>query len=152
MANEIPTQRQPKGDHNRRISLGIDPDKFAAEAGVTTEELREYERTSPDHRFDPAVAARIGVALDRLEAVLPNSQTGRQEAAAGANVAQIGTDGTPPIPHHQPPNGPRYAAEGDPEDRAPSQPVRLSVVQRQDDDIPGADGALTAGANEDTHD
>ena len=68
--------------------LGLDPDQFAAEAGVTTEQLREYERASPDHRFDPAVAARVGETLDRLEAVHPNSQTGRQEPAVGAETAR----------------------------------------------------------------
>lgn len=68
--------RQPKGDHNRRLSLGLDPDQFALEAGVTTEALREYERTGPDHDFDGEVAQRVGAALERLEAVLPNSEAG----------------------------------------------------------------------------
>ena len=151
MAHELPNQRQPKGDHNRRLSLGIDPDKFAAEAGVTTEELREYERTAPDHRFDPDVAERVGAALDRLEAVLPNSQTGRQEPAGGASVEQVGIEGAPPIAR-QPPDGPRYDAEGDPQHRSPGQPVRPSTVQRPDGDMPGADGARAAGASEDTYD
>ena len=77
-----PTQRQPKGDHNRRLSLELSPDTFAAEAGVTVEQLRGYERTSPDQTFDSEVARRVGMALDRLEQVLPNSQTGRNTAAA----------------------------------------------------------------------
>ncbi len=63
-----PTQREPKGDHNRRLSLGLDPDQFAAEAGITTEQLREYELTSPDQNFDVDVADRVGKALERLEA------------------------------------------------------------------------------------
>lgn len=92
MANEIPTERQPKGDHNRRLVLGIDPDAFAAEAGVTTEQLREYERTSPDHRFDPEVARRVGETLDRLEAVLPNFETTRSKPAPGASVAGVGLE------------------------------------------------------------
>ena len=77
-----PTQRQPKGDHNRRLSLELSPDTFAAEAGVTVEQLRDYERTSPDQTFDTEVARRVGLALDRLEQVLPNSQTGRNTVAA----------------------------------------------------------------------
>jgi hypothetical protein len=94
MANEIPTERQPKGDHNRRLVLGIDSDAFAAEAGVTTEQLREYERTSPDHRFDPEVARRVGETLDRLEAVLPNFETTRSKPVAGASVASVGNSST----------------------------------------------------------
>lgn len=68
------SMREPKGDHNRRLALGLDPDVFAAEAGVTTEQLREYELTSPDGKFDPVVADRVGAALDRLEANPPPSQ------------------------------------------------------------------------------
>lgn len=59
-----PTRRQPKGDHNRRIALGLDLDQFAAEAGISPEELHEYETTSPDHDFDVDVdvdvAWRVG--------------------------------------------------------------------------------------------
>ncbi|SFZ80795.1 hypothetical protein SAMN02983003_0137 [Devosia enhydra] len=69
-----PAERQPKGDHNRRLSLGMEPDAFAAAAGITLEELREYELTSPDHRYNPEVARRIGETLDRLEANPPNTQ------------------------------------------------------------------------------
>jgi hypothetical protein len=72
-----PADRQPKGDHNRRLSLGLDPDRFAAEAGISAQQLRDYENTWPDHPFDPEVARRVGEALERLEAVLPNSQTGK---------------------------------------------------------------------------
>jgi len=77
-----PSQRQPKGDHNRRLSLELDDETFAAEAGVTPEQLQDYERTSPDHSFDIEVARRVGLALERLEQVLPNSQTGRNSVAA----------------------------------------------------------------------
>lgn len=66
--------RQPKGDHNRRLALGLDVDTFAAEAGISTDELREYEQTWPDHDFDAEVARRVGVALQRLEANPPPSQ------------------------------------------------------------------------------
>ena len=76
-ADVDPAARQPKGDHNRRLGLGLDPDHFAAEAGVTVAELRDYEETPPDGSFDDEVARRVGAALDRLEAVLPNSETGR---------------------------------------------------------------------------
>lgn len=80
-----PRERQPKGDHNRRLSLGLDPDEFAAEAGISVEELRDYERTAPDHTFSPMIAERVGAALDRLERVLPNSEA--------AGIRQIlGTD------------------------------------------------------------
>lgn len=71
---------QPKGAHNRRLSLGLDPDRFAAEAGITTEQLRDYERTGPDHDFDLDVARRVTETLDRLERHMPNHQTGRSDA------------------------------------------------------------------------
>ena len=67
---------QPKGGHNRRLALGIDPDDFAAEAGITTEQLRDYERTSPDHDFDREVARRVTATLDRLERTHPNMGEG----------------------------------------------------------------------------
>jgi hypothetical protein len=79
-----PAQRQPKGDHNRRLSLGLDPEQFAAAAGITVEELRDYENTWPDHEFSPMIAQRIGEALERLEAMLPNSE------AAGIRQIQEG--------------------------------------------------------------
>lgn len=74
MSQVPPHMREPKGDHNRRLALGLDPDQFAAEAGVTTEDLRDYERTGPDHEFNLDVARRVGEALDRLEANPPPTQ------------------------------------------------------------------------------
>jgi hypothetical protein len=59
--------RQPKGDHNRRVALGLDAEDFARRAGITAEELHEYEFTSPDRSFDPEVAARVGEALEDIE-------------------------------------------------------------------------------------
>jgi hypothetical protein len=69
-----PSQRQPKGDHNRRLALGLDPDAFALEAGVTVEALRQYELTSPDQDFDLDVARQVGFTLERLEANPPPTQ------------------------------------------------------------------------------
>jgi hypothetical protein len=69
-----PQQREPKGDHNRRLSLGLDLDDFALEAGVTSKELKDYEMTLPDDDFDFEVARKVGAALDRLEAVPPAEQ------------------------------------------------------------------------------
>jgi len=77
-----PARRQPKGDHNRRLAMGLEPEQFAAEAGVTPEALRQYELTSPDQDFDVDVARRVGDALDRLEQVLPNSEAGGNNTAA----------------------------------------------------------------------
>jgi len=70
-----PSRRQPKGDHNRRLALGLEPEALAAEAGVTVEELREYERTRPDGTFDETVAGRVGAALERIEANPPSTQS-----------------------------------------------------------------------------
>lgn len=89
-----PTEREPKGDHNRRLSLGMDRDQFAAAAGITVEELQEYENTWPDHEFSPMIAERVGEALDRLENVLPNS-----EAAGIRHIQEVAENRVPePIP------------------------------------------------------
>ena len=69
-----PSHRSPKGDHNRRLALGLEIDDFALEAGVTPEALRVYEATSPDQDFDIYVADLVGAALERLEANPPASQ------------------------------------------------------------------------------
>jgi hypothetical protein len=50
-----PTEREPKGDHNRRLSLGLDLDAFAAEAGVTTLE-REAGTLCTGRRCCPAAS------------------------------------------------------------------------------------------------
>jgi len=86
-----PTQRQPKGDHNRRLSLGLDPAEFAAAAGITVEELRDYENTWPDHQFSPMIAERVGEALERLEAVFPNSEAAGIRQLTEADVPAIDT-------------------------------------------------------------
>jgi hypothetical protein len=67
-------RREPKGDHNRRLALGLDRDRFAAEAGVPAEDLKDYEESLPGDDFDLAIAQRVGLALDRLEAAPPASQ------------------------------------------------------------------------------
>lgn len=69
-----PTMREPKGDHNRRLSLGMEPEDFAAVAEITLEQLRAYELTGPDQEFDLEIADRVGWALERLEANPPSSQ------------------------------------------------------------------------------
>jgi hypothetical protein len=63
-----PQERSPKGDHNRRLSLGLEADEFAATAGITPDQLRSYEFTGPDGGFDGDVAERVGRALEELEA------------------------------------------------------------------------------------
>ncbi len=93
-----PTERQPKGDHNRRLSLGLDPEQFAAAAGISVDELREYENTSPDHQFSPMIAERVGEALERLEAVLPNSEAaGIRQIAEGDAVAPQSLESEPSV-------------------------------------------------------
>jgi len=63
-----PNERLPRGDKNRRLSLGVDRDAFASEADVTVEQLHDYEFTQPDQRFNIDVARHVGVTLERLEA------------------------------------------------------------------------------------
>jgi len=69
-----PASRLPKGDHNRRIALGLELGDFAREAGVDPEALRAYEATGPDDDFDLVVADQVGAALERLEANPPVTQ------------------------------------------------------------------------------
>jgi hypothetical protein len=69
-----PHDRMPRGDKNRRISLGIDRDEMAAFVGVTAEQLHDYEFTQPDKHFDVDVARRVGIILDRLEATSPHAE------------------------------------------------------------------------------
>ena len=63
-----PAERSPKGDHNRRLSLGIDTEDFARAAGITVEELHQYESTGPDQEFVPGIAQVVGETLEALEA------------------------------------------------------------------------------------
>jgi transcriptional regulator with XRE-family HTH domain len=63
-------ERSSKGDHNRRLSLGIGSHEFAAAAGVTPDELHAYEFTGVDGSYDVAIAERIGQALERLEGTI----------------------------------------------------------------------------------
>lgn len=93
MTHQDPARRQPKGDHNRRLAMGIGPEDFAAEAGITEQALRDYERTAPDHTFDVEVARLVGLALDRLEQVRPNSEAAGIDPVpgGGANTHRPGT-------------------------------------------------------------
>jgi len=53
----------------------MDLDAFATEAGISPEELKQYEMTLPDTGgFDLEVARRVGAALERLEANPPSTQ------------------------------------------------------------------------------
>ena len=63
-----PHDRLPRGDKNRRLSLGVTREEMATTAGVTVEQLHDYEHTQPDRRFSIAIARRVGAALEALEA------------------------------------------------------------------------------------
>lgn len=63
-----PHERLPRGDKNRRISLGVTREEMASAAGITVEQLHEYEHTQPDRRFSFSIARRVGVALETFEA------------------------------------------------------------------------------------
>ncbi len=91
-----PEQRFPKGDHNRRLALEIDPDVFAAQAGITTEELRAYELSPPEGPFDPVVAEKVGAALEMMEGLkVPRVDNG----PVPENTIQD-TLPSPRFPHH----------------------------------------------------
>jgi hypothetical protein len=72
-----PLERSPKGDHNRRLSLGLDADAFAATAGISVDELKHYEFADVEEISDPEVADKVGRALERLEAnIVPKVDNG----------------------------------------------------------------------------
>jgi transcriptional regulator with XRE-family HTH domain len=63
-----PRERLPRGDKSRRISLGVTREEMASAAGITVEQLYDYEHTQPDRHFSVAIARRVGAALETLEA------------------------------------------------------------------------------------
>lgn len=63
-----PHDRLPRGDKNRRLSLGASREEMAEAAGITVEQLHDYEHTQPDRSFNIEIAERVGAALERLEA------------------------------------------------------------------------------------
>ncbi|HEY9011128.1 MAG TPA: helix-turn-helix transcriptional regulator [Devosia sp.] len=63
-----PHDRLPRGDKNRRLSLGISREEMAAAAGISVERLHDYEHTQPDRHFSFAIANRVGAALELFEA------------------------------------------------------------------------------------
>ena len=62
-----PLERSPKGDHNRRLSLGLDAEEFAAAAGISVDDLKHYEFADMDEISDPVIAEKVGRTLERLE-------------------------------------------------------------------------------------
>jgi len=104
MTDAVPdSQRSPKGDHNRRIAMGFDIDRFAELAGVSREALHEYEVTGPDHPFDVEIAHRVGAALDRLEAsmrrgdVAERQPSGESAAAFAAGITTAAAGDPNPV-------------------------------------------------------
>ena len=86
-----PRDRSPKGDHNRRLALGLEIEELAFHANISVDELRDYEFTPPDGKFSSDIAERVGIALERLEAVVE------------PKVDQGGVPGQPrPAPVHRP--------------------------------------------------
>jgi hypothetical protein len=63
-----PHDRLPRGDKNRRLSLGLSREEFAAAAGLSVEQLHDYEHTQPDRHFSFAIAQRVGETLEAFEA------------------------------------------------------------------------------------
>ncbi|MFC3704691.1 hypothetical protein ACFOOL_07960 [Devosia honganensis] len=75
---------QPKGDHNRRLALGLSPEAFAREAGISVEQLRQYELTAPDQDYDPQLAERVRKTLERCEAGRKPSEGGTADETEAA--------------------------------------------------------------------
>jgi hypothetical protein len=62
-------QRTPAGDRNRcMVSLA----GFAERAGITPNQLHDYESTAPGDYTDPNVPLVVGLALEQLEEDGPN--------------------------------------------------------------------------------
>jgi hypothetical protein len=86
-----PHKRLPRGDLNRRLSLGMTLDEMAAEANVTPEKLREYEHTNPAAHFNTGVARLVGEALERLESTrIPLVDNGPVPIDNGASARFLG--------------------------------------------------------------
>lgn len=98
-SHQDPARRQPKGDHNRRLTMGLEPEEFAREAGITVEALRQYELTGPDQDFDVEVARLVGLALNRLEQVLPNSEAAGVNPTAEPSTFSDNTTGANTMDH-----------------------------------------------------
>lgn len=128
-----PSTRQPKGDHNRRLALGMDIEVFAAEAGLTQDQAHEYEMTSPDHSFDEDVAQRYGAALERMEANPPSTQIVQNSTVIQPNSAS--TD----LPESPDPQAPAFKDGELPKAADQPAPVRSAGPEGMRDGPPGWD-------------
>lgn len=141
-----PSTRQPKGDHNRRLALGMDIDDFALEAGLTAAQVHEYEMTSPDHAFDANVAMRYGAALDRLEANPPPTQRVQNTSTLPPGTANENAKAAPAFKDGEPPGHPDQPAPVRPAgpDSMRDEPKRWDETdQASDESFPASDPPAT---------
>lgn len=73
------TDRSPSADRERREQLGISADDLAARAEISAQELTSYEQAKSETDANPAVAMKIGDALDALENELKSGGLGDNE-------------------------------------------------------------------------
>jgi transcriptional regulator with XRE-family HTH domain len=66
-------------DRRRRMELGLSLDDFAIEAGISPNQLHDYESTAPGGRVDANVVLCVGEALDRLERAGASKTTPAEE-------------------------------------------------------------------------
>jgi hypothetical protein len=61
------------------MELGLSLDDFAIEAGISPNQLHDYESTAPGGRVDANVVLCVGEALDRLERAGASKTTPAEE-------------------------------------------------------------------------
>jgi hypothetical protein len=59
-----PPVRSAASDRRRRMELGLSLDDFAIEAGISPNQLHDYESTAPGGRVDANVVLCVGEALE----------------------------------------------------------------------------------------
>jgi transcriptional regulator with XRE-family HTH domain len=74
-----PPVRSAASDRRRRMELGLSLDDFAIEAGISPNQLHDYESTAPGGRVDANVVLCVGEALDRLERAGASKTTPAEE-------------------------------------------------------------------------
>ncbi len=61
------SDRSPSSDRDRREQLGISIDDLAARAGISAQDLTNYEQAKSEADGNPTVAMKIADALDAFE-------------------------------------------------------------------------------------
>jgi transcriptional regulator with XRE-family HTH domain len=67
------SDRSPASDRDRRELLGVSVDDLAARAGISAQELTNYEQAKSEADGNPTVAMKVADALDAFEREIGNN-------------------------------------------------------------------------------